>query len=46
MRDDDKLSCLAMGIIIVGLMASFGLLVGLVIAVAEVVQKILRGLGI
>ena len=46
MRGDDKLSCITIGIILVGLMASFGILVALVIALAEVVQKILRGLGI
>ena len=46
MRGDDKLSCITIGIILVGLMASFGILVGIVIGIAAVVERILRGLGI
>jgi len=45
-RTDDKLSFFTIGIVFVGLLATIGMIMALVIAVAEVVERILRGLGI
>jgi len=40
------MSTLAVWIVFVGMLASLGLLMALVVALAEVVQRVLRGLGI
>jgi len=42
----EAMSTLAVWIVFVGMLASLGLLMALVVALAEVVQRVLRGLGI
>ncbi len=45
MREDHS-SLVGMALIVMGLLLSVGMMLGLVILVAEAVDKVLRGLGI